>query len=85
MAVYVDKDTIVRYADGEVFHRDHSEEEVLLQPTSKAVAPRLRCSNCGFERQYTFWYRKLHYLERQINYCPGCGLKILGVVANDDD
>lgn len=81
MAVYVDKDTL--YADGEVFRRDHAGEEVLLQPTTKAVAPRLKCSNCGFERQYTFWYRKLDFQERQINCCPGCGYKIMGVVGHE--
>ena len=80
MAVYVDENTI--YADGETFYKKVT-DEVLLQPTSKAVAPRLKCSNCGFERQYTFWYRKLHFLERQINCCPGCGFKIYGVVGHE--
>ena len=60
-------------------------DEVLLQPTTKAVAPRLRCSNCGFERQYTFWYRKLDYLDRQISYCPGCGHPVAGVVGKHGD
>ena len=55
------------------------DDEVLLKPTTEAVAPRLRCSNCGFERQYTFWYRRLDFMERQINYCPGCGYRIAGV------
>ena len=28
-------------------------DEVLLQPTTNGAAPRLRCSDCHFERQYT--------------------------------
>ena len=55
------------------------DDEVLLKPTTEAVAPKLRCSNCGFERQYTFWYRRLYFMGRQINYCPGCGYRIAGV------
>lgn len=54
-------------------------DEVLLQPMSDARAPRLRCSNCHFERSYTFWYKRIDFKDRQINFCPGCGYKILGV------
>lgn len=57
----------------------------LLQPTSKAVAPRLRCSNCHFERQYTFWYSKLGFQDRVINFCPGCGHPIFGVVSDGNN
>lgn len=54
-------------------------DEVLLQPMSDARAPRLRCSNCHYERGYTFWYKRIDFQDRQINFCPGCGFKILGV------
>lgn len=78
-ATLVDENTLD--VDGVLFHR-RPDEEVLLQVASKAVAPRLRCSHCGFERQYTFWYRKLDYEGRLMNYCPGCGLRILGVAGD---
>ena len=55
------------------------DDEVLLRPTTNAVAPKLRCSNCGFERAYYYWYKKLGFLERCVNYCPGCGYRIAGV------
>jgi len=53
--------------------------EVLLQPMDGNRAPRLRCSNCHFNRGYTFWYKRIDFQDRQINFCPGCGFKILGV------
>lgn len=80
-AKLVDENTLD--VNGVLFHR-RPEDEVLLQPTTKAVAPRLRCSNCGFERQYAFWYRHLDYEGRQVDYCPGCGLRILGVIGHAD-
>lgn len=55
------------------------DDEVLLRPTTNAVAPKLRCSNCGFERAYYYWYKKLDFLERCVNCCPGCGYRIAGV------
>ena len=81
MAVFVDGDTV--YVDGEVCRRDHAGEEVLLQPMTDAKAPRLRCSNCGFERGYTFWYKRIGFVGRLISYCPGCGYKIMGVVSHE--
>ena len=80
-AKLVDENTLD--VNGVLFHR-RLEDEVLLQPTTKAVAPRLKCSNCGFERQYTFWYRHLDYEGRQVDYCPGCGLRIMGVAKHGD-
>lgn len=58
------------------------DDEALLRPTTKAVAPKLRCSNCGFERAYYYWYKKLGFLERCVNYCPGCGYRIAGVIGH---
>lgn len=58
-------------------------DEVLLQPTTNGAAPRLRCSNCHFERQYTYWYAKLGYKARIVNYCPRCGFHIAGVIGTE--
>lgn len=55
------------------------EDEALLRPTTNGVAPKLCCSNCGFERAYYYWYKRLGFLERCVNYCPGCGYRIAGV------
>ena len=79
-ATIVDEDTLS--VDGVLFVRN-SDDEVLLQPTTKAVAPTLRCSCCGFERQYTFWYKRLRFKDRQISFCPGCGHRIYGVIGHD--
>ena len=84
-ATIYDEDTLdvngIRYV-----REGQQREEVLLQPTTKAVAPRLRCSNCHFERQYTYWYQHLDYVGRIVNYCPGCGHKVMGVAnAFDSD
>ncbi len=62
--------------------RELTDEEVLLQPTTEAVAPTLKCSNCGYTRCYTFWYKKLHFEERNVDFCPGCGFPICGVVTS---
>ncbi len=77
-ALLVDENTLS--VNGTLFVRKRADEEVLLQPMNDAVAPRLRCNNCHFTRQYTYWYRKLGFIDRAVNYCPGCGYKILGVV-----
>ena len=58
-------------------------DEVLLQMTTNGAAPRLRCSNCGFERQYTYWYAKLEFRARIVNYCPSCGFRIAGVIRTE--
>lgn len=77
-ATLVDEDTLS--VNGTIFVRK-STEEVLLQPTTDERAPRLRCSNCHFERGYTFWYKRIDFQDRQIKHCPGCGYRILGVVS----
>ena len=77
------EDEYTLIADGAKYIREDYEQEVLLQPVNDAVAPRLRCSNCHFTRQYTYWYRKLGFIDRTVNYCPGCGYKILGVVGRE--
>ncbi|WP_405736116.1 hypothetical protein [Bifidobacterium sp.] len=79
-ATLLDENTMS--VNGTVFVRQ-AEDEVLLRPASDAVAPRLRCSNCGFERQYTFWYQRLGYQGRVVSFCPGCGLRIAGVVGTE--
>lgn len=64
------------------------DQECLLQGvvhdgTNVASQPDdLWCSNCGYSRPYFFWYGKSGYQERQVNYCPHCGMRIFGVVAN---
>lgn len=78
-AVLVDENTLE--VNGVTFIRK-SHDEVLLQPTTKGQAPRLKCSNCDFERGYTFWYHHIGFEGRQIAHCPGCGLRIMGVVGN---
>lgn len=59
-----------------------NEDEVLLRPMTNAIAPKLRCSNCGFERAYYYWYKRLGYQERCVNFCPGCGFKVAGVIGH---
>lgn len=62
--------------------------EVVLHPVPRDLGPvgdsqiNLRCSGCGFEEAYSFWYQKPHFdgLSRKIKHCPGCGYKILGTV-----
>lgn len=79
-ATLVDENTLD--VNGVMFQRRPEEYEVLLQPMDDALAPRLSCSNCHFERGYTFWYKRIGFKDRQIMHCPGCGYKILGVVRN---
>ena len=79
-AIIIDENTLE--VTGVQFVRKRDDDEVLLQPTNGAIAPRLRCSGCGFERSYTFWYKRLHFQERQLNFCPGCGHPILGVIGH---
>ena len=78
-ALLVDENTLS--VNGTLFVRKRADEEVLLQPMNDTVAPKLRCSNCHYERAYYYWYNALHYKERVVNYCPGCGHPILGVCA----
>ena len=59
--------------------RDITDIEVMLKPASEAVAPMLRCSNCGYTRAYTYYYRKLGFQQREVDFCPGCGFPIGGV------
>ena len=81
-AEILDKDTLS--VNGTLFVRK-SGDEVLLQPMNKAVAPRLRCSNCGFNRQYTYWYSRLDFKDRIVNFCPSCGLKVAGAIGTEVD
>lgn len=69
--------------NGTLFVRKR-DDEVLLQPMQDTVAPKLRCSNCHYERAYYYWYKALHYQERVVDFCPGCGHPILGVVGHAD-
>ena len=55
-------------------------DEVLLMPMDNTPAPRLRCTNCGYERNYHYWYRGADYTVRMVDRCPGCQYPILGVV-----
>ena len=82
-ALIYDEDTLD--VNGVRFYREGHQDEVLLQPVDDARAPRLRCSNCHFERGYTFWYKRIGFEERQIMHCPGCGFKILGVIGHERD
>jgi hypothetical protein len=81
-ATILDENTLS--VNGTTFKRQ-SGDEVLLQPVDDARAPRLRCSNCHFERGYTFWYKRIGFKDRQISFCPGCGFKIMGVVNHGRD
>lgn len=58
------------------------QEAVTLEPMQDTIAPRLRCSNCHYERAYYYWYKSLHFKDRVVNFCPGCGHPVLGVVAD---
>ena len=40
------------------------EDEVLLSPMTNAIAPKLRCSNCGFEPEDP---------ANPPKFCPNCG------------
>ena len=71
-------DCTIEY-DGDRFEH---KEDVILQPMQDTIAPKLRCSNCHYERAYYYWYRKLHFQERIVNFCPGCGHPILGVIGH---
>lgn len=86
-ATVIDRDTLS--VDGEVYRRDHGDECLLRhngKHTGRRIQPEdLECSNCGWSHEYFFWYEGTCYYNRLVNYCPGCGLKILGVVANDGD
>ncbi len=77
-AQLVDESTLD--VEGVLFVRK-DDDEVLLRPMTKAVAPRLACSACGFERAYTFWFKRLDFVDRTIEFCPGCGRHIIGVAA----
>lgn len=54
-----------------------------LVVASDAVAPRLRCRECGLSREYTFWHGKLDFREPKVRYCPNCGRRIQEVLAHD--
>ena len=79
-ATFVDERTIE--CEGRLYALLADEDEVLLQPMDGTVAPRLRCSCCGYERVYHYWYRDLGYQKRVVNYCPGCGHHIMGVMGD---
>lgn len=80
-AVLLDENTLS--ADGVIFERKSS-KEAMLAPMSRAKAPMLRCSKCGFGRHYTYWFQKLDYHEMIVHHCPGCGSKIAGVAPWSD-
>lgn len=40
----------------------------------------LECTNCGYSREYFFWYEATGFHNRLVNYCPRCGMKIFGAV-----
>lgn len=61
-----------------------SDEEVLLMPMDNTMAPRLRCTNCGYERNYHYWYKGAGFTERIVGYCPGCGYHILGTLGQTE-
>lgn len=69
------------------FVRDDGEECLLRhngRHTGIVVGPDdLECSNCGYSREYFFWYEGTGYYNRLVNFCPGCGLKIFGVVTTN--
>ena len=48
------------------------------------MAPRLRCTNCGYERNYHYWYKGSGFTERIVGYCPGCGYHILGTLGQTE-
>lgn len=79
-ATLLDENTLS--VNGTLFVRQ-AEDEVLLQATTSGAAPRLRCSNCGFTRQYTYWYAKLEFRARIVNYSPRCGLRIAGAIGTE--
>ena len=66
--------------------QEGSQWEALLykvEPDRSDMASKYACSNCGYTRAYTFWWRKPQYECRQVNYCPGCGMHIMGVIGHD--
>lgn len=66
----------------------NAEDECLLRHngrhTGRVVQPEdLECSNCGYSREYFFWYGYTGYHTRLVNFCPRCGLRILGTVVTN--
>lgn len=43
----------------------------------------LECTNCHYREGYFFWYRKTGFVGRKIRHCPGCGMRIFGVVTTN--
>lgn len=81
MATLVDENTLD--FNGTLFvRRTHGgdEEEVLLMPMDDTIVPKLRCTNCGYQRAYFYWYHATGYTDRVVNYCPGCGYHVAGVL-----
>lgn len=67
------------------FVRDNGEDECLLRPNGRhtgiVIEPDdLECTNCGYSREYFFWYEATGFYNRLVNYCPRCGMKIFGAV-----
>lgn len=71
--------------DGSLFIRER-EDEVLLRPIyslsdgASSLTPDLQCSSCGYRARYFSWYGLTDFKNRYVKHCPGCGLKILGVI-----
>lgn len=82
-AELVDENTLS--VDGVLFHCK-PDDEVLLRPvyslsiSASTLTPDLQCSNCGYKACYFSWYHRTGFVGRFVNHCPGCGLKIAGVI-----
>lgn len=85
IAHIVDENTIS--VDGVTFVRK-CEDEVLLRPIyslsdgATSLAPVLQCSSCGYRAPYFSWYHLTGFRQRYVRHCPGCGLRILGVLGH---
>ena len=86
-AEIVDENTLE--VEGVRFVRE-DDDEVLLRPIfglgdgGSTLSPKIQCSSCGYTAGYWHWYNLLGFKKRYVKHCPGCGLKIAGVIGRNE-
>ena len=87
MAELVDENTLE--VDGVRFVREN-DDEVLIRPIygftegSNSFSPKMQCSSCGYTAGYWQWFHLTGFRKRYVRHCPGCGMKIAGVMGRNE-